>query len=75
MLFNGHQSQRIANVWQENDQTAEFLRSLLAQQMGILLEGMHSWMWVPLAVKGRMSGIGIAHVELENSRCMMPIWR
>jgi PAS domain S-box-containing protein len=67
MLFNGHQSQRIANVWQENDQTAEFLRSLLAQQMGILLEGMHSWMWVPLVVKGRMiGGIGITHVELDK---------
>jgi two-component system nitrate/nitrite sensor histidine kinase NarX len=28
----------------------------------VLLEGMHSWMWVPLAVKGRIiGGVGVAH--------------
>ena len=60
-LFNGHQPIRIADVWSDNPQ-AQFLRSLLDDGAAVLLEGMQSWMWVPLAVKGRIiGGVGVAH--------------
>ena len=60
-LFNGHRPIRIANVWSEEMQ-AQFLRSLLDDGAVVLLEGMQSWMWVPLAVKSRIiGGVGIAH--------------
>jgi two-component system nitrate/nitrite sensor histidine kinase NarX len=62
-LFNGHQPLRIANVWSDNPQ-ARFLRSLLNDGGAALLEGMQSWMWVPLAVRGRIiGGIGIAEIR------------
>jgi PAS domain S-box-containing protein len=64
-LFNRHQPIRIANVWSEEPQ-AQFLRSLLDDGAALLLEGMQSWLWVPLAVKGRIiGGIGAAH-EKKN---------
>src|SRR5215203_3144879 len=60
-LFNEHKPIRIADVWSENPQ-ARFMRSLLTDGALALIEGMHSWMWVPLAVKGRIiGGIGMAH--------------
>jgi PAS domain S-box-containing protein len=60
-LFNKHQPIRIADVWSDNAQ-AHFLRSLLDDGAKVLLEGMLSWMWVPLAVKGRIiGGVGVAH--------------
>jgi two-component system nitrate/nitrite sensor histidine kinase NarX len=60
MLFNGHQPIRIADIWNGTPQ-AQFLRSLLGEGAAVLLEGMQSWMWVPLAVKGRIiGGIGVA---------------
>ena len=60
-LFNGHRSSRIADV-RSSDLPARFLRSLLVDQASILLEGMQSWMWVPLAIKDRVIGaIGVAH--------------
>jgi len=63
MLFNGERSTRIVDV-QSSDPPAGFLRSLLDDQASILLEGVQSWMWVPLAIKGRMIGaIGVAHTE------------
>jgi signal transduction histidine kinase len=64
-LFNRHQPIRIANVWSDEPQS-QFLRSLLDDGAALLLEGMQSWMWVPLAVKGRIiGGVGVAH-EKEN---------
>ena len=43
---------------------AVFLRSLLDDGAAVLLEGMQSWMWVPLAVKGRIiGGIGVAETR------------
>ena len=61
MLFNEHRPIRITNVWSDNLQ-AQFLRSLLDDGAGVLLEGMQSWMWVPLAVKNRIIGsVGVAH--------------
>ena len=60
-LFNAHRPIRIGDVWGDNPQ-AEFLRSLLDDGAAVLLEGMQSWMWVPLAVKSRIiGGVGVAH--------------
>ncbi len=59
-LFNEHQPIRIADIWGDDPQ-ALFLRALLDNSSAELLEGMISWMWVPMAVKGRIiGGIGIA---------------
>ncbi len=63
MLFNERQPTRIADV-QSSDPPAQFLRSLMNEQASILLEGVQSWMWVPLAIKGRIIGaVGVAHTE------------
>jgi signal transduction histidine kinase len=65
-LFNGHRPIRIADVWSDNPQ-AQFLRSLLEDGAAVLLEGMQSWMWVPLAVRGRIiGGIGIAETRKNH---------
>jgi signal transduction histidine kinase len=62
-LFNEHQPDRIADVW-SSDPSAQFLRSLLDDQMDLLLKGVRAWMWVPVAVKNRVIGsVGVAHVE------------
>jgi PAS domain S-box-containing protein len=64
-LFNRHQAIRISNVWNENPQS-KFLRTLLEDGAAMLLEGMQSWMWVPLAVRGRIiGGVGVGH-EKQN---------
>jgi two-component system nitrate/nitrite sensor histidine kinase NarX len=60
-LFNGHRPIRIAEV-SSNTPQAQFLRTLLEDGAAQLLAGMQSWMWVPLAVKGRIiGGFGVAH--------------
>jgi signal transduction histidine kinase len=65
-LFNEHQPIRIADVWSDNAQ-AQFLRALLNDGAAALLEGMQSWMWVPLAVKNRViGGLGVAHEKLHH---------
>ena len=62
-LFNGHQPTRIADIYSA-DPAAVFLRSLLSGVSAALLEGVRAWMWVPLAVKGRIiGGLGAAHVR------------
>jgi signal transduction histidine kinase len=64
-LLNGHQPTRIGDV-QKDDPSAQFLRTLLAQHTNVLLAGMHAWIWVPLAVKGRVIGaMSIAHAEAD----------
>jgi PAS domain S-box-containing protein len=64
-LFNGHKPIRIADVWSDDPQ-AEFLRSLLDDEAAALLQGMNSWMWVPLVVKSRIiGGMGLAHETLH----------
>jgi len=64
-LFNEHQPDRIADVWSA-DPSAQFLRSLLDDQVDLLLKGVRAWMWVPVAVKNRVIGsVGIAHVERD----------
>ncbi len=60
-LFNGHQPIRIADIW-TNNPPANFFYSLLDDGAGVLLQGMRSWMWVPLAIKSRfIGGLGLAH--------------
>jgi PAS domain S-box-containing protein len=60
-LFNQHRPIRIADVWSDDPQ-AQFLRLLLDDGAAVLLEGMRSWMWVPLVVKSRIiGGVGVAH--------------
>lgn len=62
-LFNERRPTRITDV-QSSDFPARFLRTLLADHANILLEGVRSWMWVPLAVKDRIIGaVGVAHAE------------
>jgi PAS domain S-box-containing protein len=63
MLFNEHLPTRIADI-QSSETPARFLRSLLDDQASILLQGVQSWMWVPLSIKGRFIGtIGVAHAQ------------
>lgn len=60
-LFSGHRPLRITDVWGDSAH-AQHLRSLLHEGSGAMLEGIHSWMWVPLEVKRRLLGsIGVAH--------------
>lgn len=60
-LLNQARPQRIENV--ANDEVeAQSLRTLLHAESATLLTGVQSWMWIPLAVKGRAIGcIGVAH--------------
>lgn len=65
-LFNGHRPIRIADVGSA-DPAAELFRSLLNGDAAGLLEGIRAWMWVPLAVKGRiLGGLGLAHVRRSH---------
>lgn len=62
-LFNDQRPIRIADVGGA-DSAAEFLRSLLSGDSAALLQGVRAWMWVPLAVKGRiLGGLGLAHTR------------
>ena len=64
-LFNEHQPLLIADVWSDDPQ-AQFLRAFLDDGAAALLKGMRSWMWVPLAVKGRViGGVGVAHQKQD----------
>jgi signal transduction histidine kinase len=65
ILFNEHQPIRIANIWSA-DPAAQLLRFLFNHHAKQHLEGVHAWMWVPLAVKGRViGGIGIGHTQVD----------
>ena len=62
-LFNDHWPIRIADVGSA-DPAAELLRSLLTGDAAVLLEGVRAWMWVPIAVEGRLiGGLGVAHAR------------
>jgi PAS domain S-box-containing protein len=64
-LFTRQRPIRIANVWGD-DPAAEFLRSFLINEAAAMLRDAQSWMWVPLAVKGRVIAvIGLAHSEQD----------
>jgi two-component system nitrate/nitrite sensor histidine kinase NarX len=63
--FNGHQPILIADIWSDTPE-AQFLRTLLMDGAAILLKGMFSWMWIPLAVKGQVIGaLGVAHEKRD----------
>jgi PAS domain S-box-containing protein len=65
-LFNGHRPIRVADV-SSAEPAAEFLRSLLTGDAAVLLQGVCAWMWVPLAVKGRiLGGVGVAHARRNH---------
>jgi len=65
-LFNGGRPNRITDVWSANP-AAQFLRSLLTDQAAVLLQGTQAWMWVPLAVKGRVIGVvSVAHTAPDT---------
>lgn len=60
-LFNEHRPILIADVLSD-EPSARSLRLLLDDGAAVLLEGMRSWMWVPLAVRGRViGGVGVTH--------------
>jgi PAS domain S-box-containing protein len=63
VLFNGHRPIHIANIWSDKPE-AQFLRALLEDDAAALLEGVTSWMWAPLAVRGRIiGGMGLTHMK------------
>jgi len=63
VLFNGHRPIRIADV-SSADPEAIFLHNLLNGNAKALLKDVRAWMWVPLAVKGRIiGGLGVAHAR------------
>jgi two-component system nitrate/nitrite sensor histidine kinase NarX len=65
-LFNEHRPIRIPDVW-SNTPDAQSLRALLDDEAAILIEGMNSWMWVPLVVGGRIIGsVGVAHENRDH---------
>ncbi|MBN2044525.1 MAG: PAS domain S-box protein [Anaerolineales bacterium] len=60
-LFRHNHPVRIADVRGDSPE-AKALNSLLNDGAAVLLKGMQSWMWVPLAVKNRIFGcFGVAH--------------
>jgi PAS domain S-box-containing protein len=64
-LFIRQRPIRITDVWGD-DPAAKFLRSFLINEAAAMLKGARSWMWVPLAVKGRVIAvIGLVHSELD----------
>lgn len=66
LLFHEQRPTRIADV-QSSDPPAQLLRSLLVGEASILLEGVRSWMWVPLVITGRTIGaIGVTHAERNH---------
>jgi signal transduction histidine kinase len=59
-LFNEHKPIRIGDILSRRTQ-AQLIRELFGTGAPILLDGVRSWMWVPVAAKGRiMGGIGVA---------------
>ena len=65
-LFNGQRPIRIADARSDEPQ-AQFLRLLLEGGAATWLNEIRSWMWVPLAVSGRLiGGIGMAHQQPDR---------
>jgi PAS domain S-box-containing protein len=64
-LFPRQRPIRIADI-RGDDPATEFLRSFLINEAPAMLKDAQSWMWVPLAVKGRVIAvIGLAHSEQD----------
>lgn len=62
-LFNEHHPILIGDI-DGDEPNSVFLRTFFKNGSAALLDGVRSWMWVPLAVKNRIiGGIGIAHAR------------
>jgi len=60
-LFNQRYPTLIAEIWQDEPE-ANSLRAVVEDKRSVVLEGMHSWMWVPISYKERLlGGLGVAH--------------
>lgn len=55
LLFNGHRPIRITDI-DSDKHLAEFMRSIFQSEKVNLLKDRQSLLWVPLAVKGRITG-------------------
>lgn len=77
-LFKGYHPVRISDLWSD-EPFAKFTRTLLANYSDVLLEGVQSWLWVPLGIKNQINGgFGIAHSErnyfsIQNADLAMTI--
>ena len=61
-LLNGHRPQRIADGRPRSGGGISTVDP--GRPAAVLLEGMHAWMWIPLAVKGRViGGVVVTHTE------------
>ncbi len=64
-LFEGRHPIRIPDIG-ESEPSAELLRKLFGDDRAGMLQGVRSWMWVPLAVRNcLLGGIGLAHAERD----------
>ena len=64
-LYNGHRPICLGNI-QEDQPQANAVRAILGGDELGLLDGAASWLWVPLAVGGKIiGGIGVTH-EMRN---------
>jgi PAS domain S-box-containing protein len=62
-LLNAGKPTRIGDI-SGNSRQAVFWRSMLGRDGAVFLNGMLSWMWVPLAVRdGILGGLGVAHAK------------
>jgi signal transduction histidine kinase len=65
MLLDGQRPTRVADI-HKDEPSAQLLRTLLGHQADGLLADLHGWMWVPLAVQGRvMGGLSIVHAKAD----------
>ncbi|MGB7538376.1 MAG: PAS domain-containing sensor histidine kinase [Anaerolineales bacterium] len=63
LLFDGIRPIRIADV-SGADPAAQALRSILGDHAALFLEGIKSWMWIPISEKSRIiAAVGMAHVK------------
>ena len=64
-LFNENKVIRIGDI-NSKAPAAQFLHTLFIKHNTLFLQGIQSWMWIPVAVKGQVIGmIGLAH-QLPN---------
>jgi two-component system nitrate/nitrite sensor histidine kinase NarX len=64
-LFKRPRPVRIADI-RSADPAGELLQSVLTGEAGELIQGMRAWMWVPLAIEGRLLGsLGFAHRKID----------
>lgn len=65
LLFIGQPSIRIENI-NNSDPMASFVHTLLKEYPINLLQGIQSWMWVPMVLKGQLLGcFGFGHIDTD----------